>query len=102
MFHVLRDDLIYRVHFVVRYLFVAKRSAALADADDHFLVLNFALVAALLSAYIGFVYFHDALHFGRVRLHHDFADTMGQIPRGPVLDPQSAGADWRRFPFWIR
>ena len=46
-------------------------------------------MAALLSADVGLVHFHDSLQFGRVLHDHRLADSVRQIPSGPVLDAKS-------------
>jgi len=55
---VIRDDLVDRVRFVVRCLHQANGSAAFPNANDYVFVLEFAAMAALLSADIRFVNFH--------------------------------------------
>lgn len=65
-------------------------AAALPDAHDHFLALVFSPVVTLLPADVGFVNFHHAPEFRRIRFHHCLADAMREIPCRAVLDTQSA------------
>jgi hypothetical protein len=55
------------------------------------LVLQFALVAALPSADVGFVNLYDAAQWRYRAFCHDFSDAMIQVPRRLVsADPQVA------------
>jgi hypothetical protein len=71
----------------------AQIAAALTDADnDLFGALaetGFALMAALDSANVSFVYFDGSVQHGLIYFLHGRTDAMAEVPRGLVADSQS-------------
>src|ERR1035441_10384935 len=77
------------------HIFSVKESqfaTALPNADDNLLfalrMADFVLMAALLSAYKGFVNFYDPAERLRIDGLHGVSDAMAEIPRCAVVNPQ--------------
>jgi hypothetical protein len=55
-----------RIGLIVRHVDETNLSATFAHADHNVFVLQFAAMAALLSANVGFIYFHDPGELRRI------------------------------------